>query len=620
MSKTATQARAVDIVSEPIATDVFVPQLELVDIIEAQRNTRRTYDDAALEELAGSIRTHGMLTPIRVRPVNQGDDTCYEIAAGHRRCRAAARAGLTTVPAIVRSMTDREFLEVLTIENLQRVDVHPLDEAQGYRDLLDDGGYDVHALALKVGKSETYIYARLQLLQLAPATREAFSRGYFPLSHAIELAKISPEAQWVALGELFKLDAKKLLQASTEQEAPAAPIADANDGEYDPLEDDEFDDDESDDTPGVVRIASTSDAFGLSAHDHGQPRTPALAVLRNWLQRTVYRDLARVPWELGDADLLPRAGACDTCPKRSGHALALFPELQEGHNLCLDGNCFDAKFEANIERAVEQAATEHDGAPVARLSTQYSSTRGVLRPAEYWEVVPDTEGAARAVFVEGALEKIGTATWITTSKPKTRDLAPEGNVGMPASTHDDTKWREQEKKRVAKEKEKREALLLEREASVNALLEKVGLQAFASLEFIRAMFECVLFEVHDDALKRCIKQFAIVGDGDITRKREQIIAWAAQAHPLQLVRGFVFAALGDETTIATYGTGESPRLDRLEAVLHADTPANRVKQEKRAAATKGAKAPAGKSPTRKAATKRPVKVAKPSKKSARRRS
>jgi len=97
----------------------------LADLHESKRNPRKHFNAEALAELAASIAAKGVLTPLLVRPNAAG----YEIAAGHRRYRAAKAAGVDQVPAIVREMTDTEFLEILTIENLQREDVHPLEEA-----------------------------------------------------------------------------------------------------------------------------------------------------------------------------------------------------------------------------------------------------------------------------------------------------------------------------------------------------------------------------------------------------------------------------------------------------------------------------------------------------------
>jgi len=170
--------------------------LSLTDLHESKRNPRKHFNAEALAELAESIRTKGVLTPLLVRPNAAG----YEIAAGHRRYRAAKTAGVGEVPAIVREMTDTEFLEILTIENLQREDVHPLEEAEGYRQLLDAGGYDVARIAERVGKSVKYVYDRMKLLGLTKAAQALSFDGKITAGHAILLARLTPKDQARVIG------------------------------------------------------------------------------------------------------------------------------------------------------------------------------------------------------------------------------------------------------------------------------------------------------------------------------------------------------------------------------------------------------------------------------------
>jgi len=144
--------------------------LELDQLHESPWNPRKTFDPAALQELADSLATVGVLSPLLVRPNAAG----YEIAAGHRRYRAAKLAGLREVPAIVRDMDDPMFLEILVLENNQRADVHPLEEAAGYQELLNRAGYDVARIAERVGKSVKYVYDRMKLLSLTKPAQSLF--------------------------------------------------------------------------------------------------------------------------------------------------------------------------------------------------------------------------------------------------------------------------------------------------------------------------------------------------------------------------------------------------------------------------------------------------------------
>lgn len=166
-------------------------ELSTSEILESARNPRKHFDQKKLEELAASVREHGVLTPLLARP--SGD--YYELAAGHRRFRAAKMAGLETLPVVVREMDDVQFLEVLTIENLQRDDVHPLEEAQGYKDLIDEAGYSAARIGERVGKSEKYVYDRIKLLQLIPEAQRLFLEDRFSAGHAILLARLSKDDQ-----------------------------------------------------------------------------------------------------------------------------------------------------------------------------------------------------------------------------------------------------------------------------------------------------------------------------------------------------------------------------------------------------------------------------------------
>ncbi len=134
-------------------------------IHESTTNPRRTFEESKLHELAESIRQHGLIQPITVRPNHQG----FEIVGGARRYRAAQLAELFSVPARIVDIGDAQAQEWQIVENSLRIDVHPYDEATGYRRLLDLPGYEVATIAERTGKSASHVYARLSLLQLIPA-------------------------------------------------------------------------------------------------------------------------------------------------------------------------------------------------------------------------------------------------------------------------------------------------------------------------------------------------------------------------------------------------------------------------------------------------------------------
>ena len=160
-------------------------------IHESATNPRRTFDECKLGELAESIRTNGLIQPITVRPQGQG----FEIVAGARRFRAAQLAELFSLPARIVDISDSETILWQLVENSQRLDVHPYEEAQGFQRLLDMPGYDVATLVEKSGKSPAHVYARLSLLQLIPTIAEAFTAERITASHANLLARLPQEAQ-----------------------------------------------------------------------------------------------------------------------------------------------------------------------------------------------------------------------------------------------------------------------------------------------------------------------------------------------------------------------------------------------------------------------------------------
>ena len=165
--------------------------IDLNRLHESPDNPRKRFDESTLNDLAASIASSGIYNPIIVRPNNDG----YEIGAGHRRFRAAKIAGLEQVPCIIRDMNDEQFLELLVIENNQREDVHPLEEAEGYHALSRRPGYDVDKISERIGRSVKYVYDRMKLLSLTKKAQELFLADKFTAGHAIIIARLSPSDQ-----------------------------------------------------------------------------------------------------------------------------------------------------------------------------------------------------------------------------------------------------------------------------------------------------------------------------------------------------------------------------------------------------------------------------------------
>ncbi|MBV9994011.1 MAG: ParB/RepB/Spo0J family partition protein [Caulobacteraceae bacterium] len=177
----------------PRAGAAEVP-IELVRPNPAQ--PRRRFDEADLDDLANSIRSKGVLQPILVRPA-PGAAGEYQIVAGERRWRAAQRAGLRLLPALVRDLSDAEALEIAIVENVQRTDLSPIEEAESFRALIDRFGRTQAAVAETVGKSRVHVANALRLLQLPPAVQEMVRDGRLTAGHARPFAG-KPDAEALA--------------------------------------------------------------------------------------------------------------------------------------------------------------------------------------------------------------------------------------------------------------------------------------------------------------------------------------------------------------------------------------------------------------------------------------
>lgn len=310
----------------------------LAQVHLSPRNTRKIIAQEELQELATSMGQHGQLTRCLVRPMPcpEGHDPTvphYELAAGHRRTLAALLLGWSHIDVDVREMDDHAFLMALWTENLQRADVPPLEEARGLQDLLD-AGWDVRAIAQEIGRPEQFVRGRLQLLKAADEVQEAMLRGLVPVTHAMELAKLTHEYQREALTAIFALDVQALADAA---------LARAEERDWE----DEISDDRT--------IEQIGESFGMVrnpfAKPYHTPRAPSLADLRAELRQRFYRRLAVVAWDVSDETLVPGAGSCAACEKRSGHTPSLFPELSETTgDVCLDGACFAVKTKAHEKR------------------------------------------------------------------------------------------------------------------------------------------------------------------------------------------------------------------------------------------------------------------------------
>jgi ParB family transcriptional regulator, chromosome partitioning protein len=191
---------------------------------------RRRFGEAELDALAQSIREKGILQPLLVRPLADGDEA-YELVAGERRWRAAQRVGMHEVPVIVRPLTDSEALEIALVENLQREDLSALEEAEAYSRLIEEFGRTQASLAEAVGKSRSHVANTLRLLSLPAAVRCRLEDGVLSAGHARALlAATDPEAlaQEVVRRGLNVRATERLVQRRAEARLPTRPIRDAD--------------------------------------------------------------------------------------------------------------------------------------------------------------------------------------------------------------------------------------------------------------------------------------------------------------------------------------------------------------------------------------------------------
>jgi ParB family chromosome partitioning protein len=271
-------------------------ELPLALLTESPTNPRRSFDEAFLNELAATIRTNGVLSPLLVRPKNERS---FEIVFGAQRYRAAQIAEAATVPVRIKNMTDAEVLEAQLVENLQRRDVHPMEEAQGFKALLDleEPKYSIEQIAAKTGKSPTYIAQRLKLAELSAPVVEAFYADEIGVGHALLLAKLPADHQEEALKECFQEE------WSSSRDRKAKRI--------------------------VLPVRH----------------------LQAWIEQNVLLLLKDAPFDKRDAHLVAIAGSCVDCSKRTGHNKLLFSDLGK-QDACTDPSCYQAKVNAHVAKQI----------------------------------------------------------------------------------------------------------------------------------------------------------------------------------------------------------------------------------------------------------------------------
>ena len=387
--------------------------LSVAALIESSSNPRKRFDENGLNELAASFRSQGVLAPLLVREL---DENKYEVIAGARRLRAAKLAELESVPVRIVKLSDAEAIEAQCVENLQREDIHPLEEALGFKSLLELGEpYNIAHIAARAGKSEAYIYGRLRLADLIPPVAEAFLKDKITVGHALLIAK---------------------LPAAQQQEAFAA----------------------------AFRSMWTSDG-------NTQVLIP-VKELAAWIESNILLQLASVPFDKQDETLIPGAGSCVNCPKRTGFNKLLFADVRE--DSCSDPQCFRAKLDEHISRQVQKkpelvqissAWNTREGAPLGRncyVELQIKKAKPNGTGAKQPAIQKPCEKMTDAIVMDG-----GTRGQIVKVCADPNCKIHHGDRPSPQQLLRD---RQQERKRIEKEK----IAITARHRILAAILERVS--------------------------------------------------------------------------------------------------------------------------------------------------
>ncbi len=414
----------------------MIQELALNRIVESKTNPRRIVVGPALETLIESVKQVGVIQPLLVRPIevkmNGGTGTydAFELVAGHRRFAAAKAAGLDSVPAMSRAMNDQEVLEIQVVENLQRADLHPLEEAEGYRQLMHLHKYDVARIAERIGRSAKYVYDRVKLLSLTKAAQKLFLEDRMTAGHAVILARLKPADQARALD--LKGD------------------ADWRGRRGGPLFDEEhslFSEEEVDALPEAIK----KDPY------HGM-KCKSVRELQAWVDEHVRFD--HTAQDL--PDLFPEAHVELSRAKEEAEKVVFITR-----DYVIPNDARDPAQKVLTERAWQRADGEEDSKPCEH------SVTGVV-------VIGQGRGQAFKVCTAKEKCKVHWGEWQRARAKRQKSAAKEGGNAEARQASEQRSWEEQRKKEEAEQKRRQGAVPKILEA-VSAAVRKASASSTGSL-------------------------------------------------------------------------------------------------------------------------------------------
>jgi len=404
--------------SKTVAVTSEYRNLPLAQLQESPTNPRRRFDERGLNELAASFKSQGVLQPLLVRAVGEEQ---YEVVAGARRLRAAKLAELSEVPTRVVELSDAAVRESQLTENLLREDVHPYEEAIALKGILQLEGaqYDIASLSARLGKSKSYLTQRMRLTELHPSIAEAFLTDRIGVGHALEIAKLPQDQQEKAFDASFR----------------------------------------------TVWNSGKESRILLPVRE-----------LAAWIEQNILLSLDHVPFDKNDATLVPEAGSCAECPKRTGFNTLLFGTAV--HDACTDGVCYNNKLAKYVEQQIAekpklvQITTEYGtrGGDSQVLSRNRYVALNLAKPAKAKQPLSTNQkpckSMAEAIVVDGA-EKGHTVKVCSDTNCPVHFADRANKTPDPAQV-----VREREQRR--RELEKRKLEITVRHRTLAEVLKKVG--------------------------------------------------------------------------------------------------------------------------------------------------